>query len=161
MQVWRGRIVRRIIGHSFFIPREGLIWTLSILITLPGGMFEYHPVSRAGFAHFPLCREWIKKSFHCRIFQYIPCKGLGAYPSALNTQLKAESAIWRQTFLLKHEECVNFNFKATTRGQHWSSGAILPSNERMSVLHSGGNPKSISSALKISFDHRNFLWASP
>ena len=124
-------------------------------------MFEYHPVSRAGFPHFPLCREWIKKSFHCRcrIFQYFPCKGLGTYPSALNTQLKAGSAIWRQTFLLKHEERVNF--KATTRGQHWSSGAILPSNERMSVLHSGGNWKSIPFALKISLDHPNFPWASP
>ena len=48
--------------HSLIITREGLILTLSILITLPGGIFEYHPVSRDRFAQFPLCREWIRKS---------------------------------------------------------------------------------------------------
>ena len=48
--------------HSLIITREGLILTLSILITLTGGIFEYHPVSRDRFAQFPLCREWIRKS---------------------------------------------------------------------------------------------------
>ena len=48
--------------HSLIITREGLILTLSILITLPGGIFGCHLVSKNRFTGDPLCREWIRKS---------------------------------------------------------------------------------------------------
>ena len=56
LRIWR-------IYHSLIINRETLMLSLAVLITLPRGIFGYHPLSGDDIALFPLCREWIRKSY--------------------------------------------------------------------------------------------------
>ena len=72
--------------HSLIITREGLILTLSILITLPGGIFGYHLVSKSRF--ILSAGSGSENPFPGgKIFQYSPYRGLSNYPRAMNTHL--------------------------------------------------------------------------
>ena len=87
---WRNRI-----AHSLIITGERLIWTLTMLTHLPGGIFKYLLVCRVAFALFSLCREWIIKSCPCKIFPNLSLQRI-KHPSLRDNHTVQDAMLVRQ-----------------------------------------------------------------